>query len=289
MGVEITATPLNFIDTWVTSYSPNTNYGTAGSMYLGNYRGNYSAFGLIKLKPSTIPDDIAVEKVYLKLYCASKSSGITKISARPILEDWQENIVTYNNLPPVGEIIAEAPLIEKAWVEIDITEAYRPGSEYYGVRLEVNAPMSNRTARFYTADSSTHKPIIGYHGIKMPLLGFHDENIRYYSDGKEIVFFRLELDPLFAGQTGIPYVAYLKNLCGYPVKNVKIEVDQDSLPPGVNIKLSKYQSPFIPEDFLIYEEEIQHGESVEFWVRANVDYALNISGGKFRINAQADL
>lgn len=120
-------------------------------------------------------------------------------------------------------------------------------------------------------------------------LMFMDENKQYFSDTFGGVLKYLDFDIIVAGQTTIDQKVIVKNQLGERVQNLLLEVQRDSLPDGVDIQMSYTSSPFIAEDFILFNKFIEPDEENEFYVRiaTQID-AKPVPSGQFEIRAKVD-
>ncbi|MGM1044910.1 MAG: SPRY domain-containing protein [Bacillota bacterium] len=129
------------------------------------------------------------------------------------------------------------------------------------------------------------KPFIGtYSGLM-----FMDESGQYYSDSFGRVLKYLDFDVIIAGQTTIDQKVIVKNQLGQVVQNLILEVVKEQLPEGVTLELSHTSSPFIAEDYLLFNKLIQPDDTMEFYVRIATDItAPPVPNGQFEIRAKVD-
>ncbi|MGZ7444960.1 hypothetical protein [Paenibacillus sp. TH7-28] len=120
-------------------------------------------------------------------------------------------------------------------------------------------------------------------------LMFMDENKQYYSDTFGGILKYLDFDIIVAGQTTIDQKVIVKNQLGERVQNLLLEVQKENLPDGVEIQMSYTSSPFIPEDFILFNKFIEPDEENEFYVRiATQINAQPDPNGQFEIRAKVD-
>lgn len=120
-------------------------------------------------------------------------------------------------------------------------------------------------------------------------LMFMDENKQYYSDTFGGVLKYLDFDVIIAGQTTIDQKVIVKNQLGERVQNLLLEVQKDTLPQNVEIQMSYTSSPFVPEDFILFNKFIEPDEENVFYVRIATDISATPNpNGQFEIRAHVD-
>lgn len=120
-------------------------------------------------------------------------------------------------------------------------------------------------------------------------LMFMDENHQYYSNSFGEILKHLDFGIIIAGQTTIEKKVMVKNQLGEKVQNLLLEVQKPGIPEGVDIELSYASSPFIKEDFLLFNEFIDPDEEKEFYIRiATTINAPPAPNGQFEVRAKAD-
>lgn len=120
-------------------------------------------------------------------------------------------------------------------------------------------------------------------------LMFMDENGEYYSDTFGGILKYLDFDIIIAGQTTIDQKVIVKNQLGERFQNLLLEVQKEGLPEGVVIQMSYTSSPFISEDFILFNKFIEPNEENEFYVRIATDInARPDPNGQFEIRARID-
>lgn len=119
-------------------------------------------------------------------------------------------------------------------------------------------------------------------------LVFTDEGGNFFTTAFGEVLKYLDFGQIIAGQTTIDQKVLLKNNIGYDVKNISLTCIQPSL-NGVEVELSKQQSPFIALPELLYPDVLKAGDQVEFAVRiSTIVTADETPSGKFEIRMNAD-
>lgn len=127
-----------------------------------------------------------------------------------------------------------------------------------------------------------------YFEVDRPFLMFSDEyGIPYNNPAGEIIA-NLDFGNLTAGQVTPAKKLKLTNFCGFDVTNVRVLVKPIEFPAKVELEVSQYPSPFIPEENNIFNGILRDGESVSFYARL-VTHEDTVAGGDFYIYAKADL
>lgn len=118
-------------------------------------------------------------------------------------------------------------------------------------------------------------------------LMFMDESGEYLSDTFGGILKYLDFDVIFAGQTTIDQKVVIKNQLGYPVDELLLKVNESKLPEGVQIELSRQQSPFLPTNYITYGYT-DMDQTQEFYVRIVTDLnAKTIPDGIFELKLNA--
>jgi alpha-tubulin suppressor-like RCC1 family protein len=147
----------------------------------------------------------------------------------------------------------------------------------------------NNTAQIFTEDdmggaNSRSLVFVGdYAGLM-----FCDVDETYYSTDIGEVLRYLDFGTVVAGGSTPTARVWLKNTLGFDVKNVRLWTNQGDL-DGVNavVQLSKQDSPFIPEDEVLFPEVVPYGSKISFYVRV-VTNRQALIGGMFDIITKAD-
>lgn len=123
--------------------------------------------------------------------------------------------------------------------------------------------------------------------IENPTLLFTDEQGYPYHNPTGEILKNLDFGTLIAGQVALPQKVTIFNYSGFPVINMQVYVREPEFPEKLAIEISKYNSPFIAEDKIIFNGIIEDGQSETFYVRA-VTQEDTMAGGDFNIYAKAD-
>lgn len=155
-------------DSYISSASPNVNYGGMEYLWIGRYGGAHY-YSLVYFDAIDNYIGTPINSAYLSLYFAVTypASDITLKIAK-ISETWDEYDVTWNTIPgtvaPVYE--AEYPLSAGAeWIDLDVTEAVADWLDEtaanYGLMLyteDVTEHMGYCPSKEYT--DNTYRPIL---------------------------------------------------------------------------------------------------------------------------------
>lgn len=128
MPASITIFPV--ADTYVSSSSPTSNYGSATTIRLD---GSPDLHGYLRFNVQGTAGT-PITRATLQLYANNTSS--LGISALKVADNtWDENKVTYNNAPALGSLISSSgPFSSGGWVNLDVT-GYVIGDGLYSFGL----------------------------------------------------------------------------------------------------------------------------------------------------------
>ncbi|HBU84056.1 MAG TPA: hypothetical protein DEF35_20795 [Paenibacillus sp.] len=119
-------------------------------------------------------------------------------------------------------------------------------------------------------------------------LMFMDESGDFLSDTFGGILKQLDYGMIIAGQTTLTKKVRIKNLLGYAVDNVYLEMDKKFETDGVEVQLSRQADPFLPIDYLTYGLT-QPDESIDFYIRIATDiHAKPNPNGHFEMKVTAD-
>jgi hypothetical protein len=122
--------------------------------------------------------------------------------------------------------------------------------------------------------------------IKPPILGFRNQFGDYYTDANGNILRYLEFGTLVAGSTSDALPVWLQNNADFPVKDMKVWVDDPTVAPGITVELSLSNNPFVPTDEIVFGGTVAVGEARKFYVRFSSDVTVT-SGGTFDLKAKA--
>ncbi|MEK4074084.1 hypothetical protein MHI01_09270 [Paenibacillus sp. FSL M7-0656] len=132
-------------------------------------------------------------------------------------------------------------------------------------------------------DSREIKFIGSYSGLM-----FMDESGDFLSDTFGGILKKLDYGVIIAGQTTLTKKVRIKNLLGYAVDHVYLEMDKKFETDGVEVQLSRQADPFLPIDYLTYGL-IQPEDSIDFYIRIATDiHAKPNPNGNFEMKVTAD-
>ncbi|OME99575.1 hypothetical protein BK124_08255 [Paenibacillus amylolyticus] len=132
-------------------------------------------------------------------------------------------------------------------------------------------------------DSREIKFIGSYSGLM-----FMDESGDFLSDTFGGILKQLDYGVIIAGQTTLTKKVRIKNLLGYAVDHVYLEMDKKFETDGVDVQLSRQADPFLPIDYLTYGL-IQPEDSIDFYIRIATDiHAKPNPNGNFEMKVTAD-
>lgn len=122
--------------------------------------------------------------------------------------------------------------------------------------------------------------------IKPPILGFRNQFGDYYTDAQGNILRYLEFGTLVAGSTSDTLPVWLQNNADFPVKDMRVWVDDPTVAPGITVELSLSNNPFLPTDEIVFGGAVAVGEARKFYVRFSSDVTVT-SGGTFDLKAKA--
>jgi len=118
---------------------------------------------------------------------------------------------------------------------------------------------------------------------------FSDANGGYYSTDSGEVIKRLDFGIIIAGFNSDIATMRIINKNAFPIKNLILSLDKTKVSPYTDVKMSRYSGDgFLDSDTLIYDQLINSGEHLEFYVRIKTQQ-LASGGSLFKINAKADV
>jgi len=158
----------NFVnDTYIDDILVNTNYGKNSTI---NVEKEY-LYGLIKFNLSFIPETATIESANLSLYLNSTSANKQNIEFYRVLQDWNEDNVTYNNWYSTSNYSSSPNItgeIKSAYVDryynwsafIDVEYFHNHRNENYGWLIKVTD--NNRLAELDSKDATnaSRRPIL---------------------------------------------------------------------------------------------------------------------------------
>jgi hypothetical protein len=125
-------------DAYISKPKPNSNFGASNMLRL--YGGPLGA-SFLRFDVRDLP--ATVVRVTLRLYAYNPS--ISGYQVRAVTNNaWSESTLTYENAPPIGElIISSEPFEAKHWTNVDLTSLVRGDGMYSIVLITFNrAPFS---------------------------------------------------------------------------------------------------------------------------------------------------
>jgi hypothetical protein len=110
-------------DAYIDEGNADTNYGGNPTLRIGRLSG-YFIDTLIKFDDVESYEGVTLSSAILRMYVYMPSPGVDDNYINRITEDWDENLVTWNNKPGKNNAITvnfDDPLHE-GWIELDVTE-----------------------------------------------------------------------------------------------------------------------------------------------------------------------
>ncbi|WP_461614594.1 hypothetical protein [Clostridium sp. Marseille-QA1073] len=114
---------------------------------------------------------------------------------------------------------------------------------------------------------------------------FCDELGGYYSDDLGNIVKRLNFGNILAGKTSEVKTVYLKNACGYNIKDVVIKVTENLIPSGSDILIDSEKDNFIGSHE-IKIDKLPNEEVIPFYIRVKTDIEQE-QGGRFEITVNS--
>jgi acid phosphatase type 7 len=123
-AASLTFTPV--ADAYVIATSPDGNYGTSASLRMDNSPVTRS---YIRFNVSGLSGGV-VQSVKLRIY-ANSSNGTGYTVSTQADHTWEENTITYNNSPAVGDALGVSPSLKSgAWTEVDVSSYIQTDGTY---------------------------------------------------------------------------------------------------------------------------------------------------------------
>lgn len=114
---------------------------------------------------------------------------------------------------------------------------------------------------------------------------FCDELGGYYSDDLGNIVKRLNFGNILAGKTSEVKTVYLKNACGYNIKDVVIKVTENLIPSGSDILIDSEKDNFIGSHE-IKIDKLPNKEVIPFYIKVKTDIEQE-QGGRFEITVNS--
>ena len=103
--------------------SPNTNYGSATALHIGEDSSGNDYYIYIRFDLSGIPSDAAIVSAELKLYATEGIADGKTVKIYRVLADWSETGITWNNKPDnaANETDSTSTPSTNNWMVLDVT------------------------------------------------------------------------------------------------------------------------------------------------------------------------
>lgn len=113
-------------DTYITSGSPDQNFGGAASLGVGGRSARKAA--LVRFPLTGIPGDARVLSAKLRFYVVKSSKDAGSVSR--VNGEWSEMYTTWRNAPAAGPAVANlsSPATTGTWLEADVTSQIGPAN-----------------------------------------------------------------------------------------------------------------------------------------------------------------
>lgn len=263
--------------------------------------------GFTTLEPTPAPLSTVILNTSLKM--GLNTLTIEAKDDMGVISTVQKTVIKTNSLPDsVAEVVAATFKASVSDQDMD-TVKYRiwfndeqlfPGigyTQFYNTpfTLDYKFPSSKiklgleNKARLDLEDDmgGTSSRTITFIGDYAGLM-FCDAQEKYFSTDIGELLKYLDFGTVIAGGTTISERVWVKNTLGYPVKNIRLWVNQRDL-DGVNAvaEISASDAPFLSEQILVYPDTIESGQKIGFNVRVSTNRQA-LAGGMFDILVKAD-
>ncbi|KAJ51137.1 hypothetical protein BD780_000259 [Clostridium tetanomorphum] len=114
---------------YISEYYPDENYANPVRLFVGRFQGAGDIYrSLLKFDLSEMPENVTINSADLRLYIDRKDVPNATVSPQtitvyPNLQDFDENIVTWNNQPPIGSAAGSYDVLDgdlNSYVSISI-------------------------------------------------------------------------------------------------------------------------------------------------------------------------
>jgi len=155
-------------DTYIDENSVNANHGDNSTI---NVRGDYNLYGIIKFNLSSIPENATIESANITLYLNDTKTTSQNIEFYRVLQDWNEDNVTYNNwystsnyssIPNItGEIRSDSLEQYYNWPAFNDVEYFNNHrDENYGWLIKVTASKKLAELDSKEAVNASRRPVL---------------------------------------------------------------------------------------------------------------------------------
>lgn len=150
-------------DAYISEWYPQDKFGSSIALFISQYQqlgDNYRS--LIKFDLTEIPSSYTIEEAVLELSIyRNESQTKTNIFIYQLLEDWQEDLVTWHNSPPINMTtystitIEKEPFAKKVFLDLTalVNSWYRGEVPNYGLLLKGEEQINSLIA-FYSRNYS---------------------------------------------------------------------------------------------------------------------------------------
>ncbi len=163
--IEVNNGNFGIVDATISSASPTLNSGSGTSMYAGNTSDGTEFISYIDIVDNYyFNNGLAIKNALLYLYTGfTLCSDSFQVVAYPVIDDWNENTVTYSSRPDVdtGVILdmREYSNKSKGYEVYDVTEAFASNTaKYNGIALKTltSSSTSNNVVVFNSSEYSAN-------------------------------------------------------------------------------------------------------------------------------------
>jgi hypothetical protein len=138
-------------DAHVNKNNPTTNYNQS-TLQLRSMASNFTRISFLKFEVNDLPRPVT--NAALKLYSQTQDG---RVDAKEVTDsNWAENSITWDTMPPVGDVINSSIAEPNSWFQIDVT-SYITGNGTFSLALET--PV-NVLGKISSSETDTNSPIL---------------------------------------------------------------------------------------------------------------------------------
>ena len=239
----------------------------------------YNLFDIVNIDPNeeiiylenevtlVVQDDRGLERIWIgKIIIVNDSPGIvinhSDFSLTATLSDYDNDKVAYriliNNVqkfPTVGDNIINDKLYTPFYEQPKDISYYWSSNDL--IFNEPNLITVEVIDEFGTTSQAEFSVIGTYKGLM-----FMDSEGNYYTTDSGEILKYLDFETIMAGTITEPKIVYLRNQNGFDVENTLVNINEATLPQGIQVMLSKVAEPFEDNTSLTYLGTLQDNESV---------------------------
>jgi len=207
-------------DSYVYKYSPDSNYGTATSLFVKGDADIRARRPFLYFPTTDIPADATIISATLYIYCSSRDDSVTDYLHR-VAATWTETGITWNNQPAVSNSIGSIAVSSTGWKTMNIKTAFENWWKgtwtNYGLRMHQSGSL---ILHGFHSREGTYKPYIkvvysapsGLMEVNKRYLQFRVECIANQAISSDKYFAQLENLKLLTSDDEINAANILKDL-----------------------------------------------------------------------------